>query len=270
MTDPFSALHFRVEIVLPGARRPLCDAAFAECDGLEMAFEHRRLHEGGGGQRLLAGPVSHGLVRLRRGMTSSLDLWDWCGAVARDPALRADARVVVLAPDGKTERAGFRLRGCLPARLKAPRLDALDGILALEELHLAFESLAVERPGGKADEAPEPQRAELRELDASFKREINAKRRVPVPVNPESLRITYEPPAGARLALELWFDGAADVRRLTERVAYFVDPEPRPVRFAWGSFRFDGRMEALEESLELFSADGRPLHARLSVAIIRA
>ena len=285
MSDPFTALHFRVEIMLPGAAEPLCEAAFAECDGMAMNFDVKTLHEGGdsAGRRLLAGPASFGEVTLKRGMTASFDLWDWCGSVQRDPALRADARVVMLAPD-RTEVAGFRLRRCLPVRLKAPRLDATNGVVAVEELQLACESLTLEGPG--RDPGPEPvrlQKAELRELDELLSEEVDKERWVRVQVNPRDLRLSFADPesdasAPARLALELWFDAAAegDVRRLTQRIAYFATaradgdrkaPGYPPVRFLWGRFRFDGHVEALEETLDLFAPDGRPLRARLALSL---
>jgi len=39
------------------------------------------------------------------------------------------------------------------------------------------------------------------------------------------------------------------------------------VRFIWGSFQFDGIMESMEESLEFFSSDGRPLRASVTVGL---
>ena len=39
------------------------------------------------------------------------------------------------------------------------------------------------------------------------------------------------------------------------------------MRFLWGSFQFDGLMDSLEESLEFFSNDGRPLRASMSLAL---
>ena len=53
------------------------------------------------------------------------------------------------------------------------------------------------------------------------------------------------------------------MRQLSAR---FAPPGP-PVRFAWGRFRFDGRVEALEETLDLFAPDGRPLRARLALTL---
>ena len=91
-----------------------------------------------------------------------------------------------------------------------------------------------------------------------------------------------------KLALTLWFDvgspqppgGGArvdDVRKLTKKVAYFITPKPvqgqrdkfvpPAVRFVWGSFQFDGLMDALEETLELFSPEGKPLRASLGVSL---
>lgn len=284
MSEPFPAYNFRVEIMLPGASEPLCEAAFAECDGMEVGFDVRTLAEGGDnvGRRLLAGPASYGHVTLRRGMTASSDLWDWCGSVMRDPGLRADARVVVLGADGAEEHARFRLRRCLPVRLKAPRLDARDGVVAIEELQLACESLALERPGGDpAPQSPPLRKAELRELDENLREEVNKERWVRVQLNPHDLRLSFaspelDPSGPARLAVELWFDVAAteDVRRLTERIAYFAAPRAGrdapgrpPVRFTWGTFRFDGRVEALEETLDRFSPEGRPSRAHVSLAL---
>ena len=69
-----------------------------------------------------------------------------------------------------------------------------------------------------------------------------------------------------------------DVRQLTQRVAYFITPAgdpptnpkkfiPPAVRFAWGSFQFDGIMESMEETLELFSFEGRPLRATVAIGL---
>jgi phage tail-like protein len=271
VSEPFTAYNFRVEIVLPGAREPLCGAAFAECDGLELRFDVRSLREGGNnaGPVLLAGAASYGEVTLRRGMTESFDLWDWCGAVMRDPAVRADAVVTVLSSDHEEVRARFRLRRCLPVRLKAPQLDAVEGTIAIEELELACEGLTVERPGGGSTAPPAVKRkAELHELDAAFEREVNPDRAVQVQLNPASLRLVTAEQT-TRLHLELWFDVAGaredDVRRLTQPVAYFA--RAPAMRLQWGTFRFDGHVEAVEETLELFSADGRPLRARVALML---
>ena len=97
-------------------------------------------------------------------------------------------RVVILAPDG-TEQAAFRLRRCLPVRLKAPRLDAMHGVLAVEELELACEALT--RVGQDRDPALDPPRlekAELRALDERLGKEIDKDRWVRLQLNPATSR----------------------------------------------------------------------------------
>lgn len=89
-----------------------------------------------------------------------------------------------------------------------------------------------------------------------------------------------------KLALSLWFDVTAaieprhrvdDVRRLTQEVIYFMTPKqdgkdstrfvPPGVRFSWGSFKFDGLIDSIEETLEFFSPEGKPLRANISLAM---
>lgn len=87
-----------------------------------------------------------------------------------------------------------------------------------------------------------------------------------------------------KLTVQLWFDAATategqvdDVRRLTQQVIYFITPKksqqdasrfvPPGVRFSWGSFLFDGLIDSIEESIEYFSPDGKPLRASISLGM---
>jgi phage tail-like protein len=147
--DLFTAFNFSVEITIADAA-PACGAAFAECDGLELNQEVKTIREGGnnGVQVRLAGPTTYGTLTLKRGMTASFDLWDWFEKVQTDPSLRAHAEVVVFAPDRTFERVRFVLQGCRPLKLKAPPLNAKDGMVAVEELQVAYESLKLRKPAG--------------------------------------------------------------------------------------------------------------------------
>ena len=139
---PFTAFNFSIEISKEGDANRLCNAAFAECDGLEMTMDVQTIREGGANGRniRLTGPINYGQLTLKRGMTASSDLWDWLAAVTIDPSIRASAEVVMLAADG-AERARFVLERCVPVKLKAPLLNAKDGAVAIEELQIAYESL---------------------------------------------------------------------------------------------------------------------------------
>ncbi|WP_420125864.1 peptidoglycan-binding protein [Longimicrobium sp.] len=89
-----------------------------------------------------------------------------------------------------------------------------------------------------------------------------------------------------KLSLELWFDvtlpraGGADpegdVRNLTKEVAYFMSPQklkdgsgfaPPGVQFQWGTFLFKGTVDSMEETLDLFSEDGKPLRAGVTLSL---
>ncbi len=148
---PFTAFNFAVEINVPGIATKACNASFSECDGLEMTMDVKTIREGGnnGRQIRLTGPLNFGVLTLKRGMTKSFDMWDWMSRMLTEPKLRADAEVVVFAADGSSERARFVLSRCMPTKLKAPPLNAKDGGVAIEELQLAYESLALKRPEGQ-------------------------------------------------------------------------------------------------------------------------
>ena len=148
-------------------------------------------------------------------------------------------------------------------------------------------------------------KAKLIELDETFDKENKKGQVVEVQFNPESLKLTYanqlEQAKGGdqasgnagrqfvgagttKLALQLWFDVTAmqkdpvdDVRRLTQKVIYFMTPQdsktdpkkqvPPGVRFSWGSFVFDGMVEGMEETIEFFSPEGKPLRASISLTM---
>jgi hypothetical protein len=89
-----------------------------------------------------------------------------------------------------------------------------------------------------------------------------------------------------KLSLQLWFEASSpdkdgnhtnDVRHLTKDVVYFMTPQnykgdktkklPPGIRFAWGTFIFDGVVDTLDETLEYFSRDGNPLRSSISLGI---
>ncbi|MFN6104897.1 MAG: peptidoglycan-binding protein [Planctomycetaceae bacterium] len=147
-------------------------------------------------------------------------------------------------------------------------------------------------------------KARLIPLNANLTPRKDPDHEVTVQFNPETLKLTFsnqvKPSEGGndgnqpkqvyvqgttKLALQLWFDLTTapppdqpqvnDVRELTSRVAYFITPQdeeqagspPPAVRFQWGTFLFDGVMDSLDETLKLFSPDGRPLRAQLSLTL---
>jgi hypothetical protein len=149
-------------------------------------------------------------------------------------------------------------------------------------------------------------KATLVELDAGFKKPKDGAVPFEVQFNPESLKVTFanaiEPPKGGdqssgaggqqfvgagstKLALQLWFDVTAmeknpvdDVRRVTKNVIYFMTPQkasdpkkkvPPGVRFQFGTFIFDGIVEALEETIDFFSPEGKALRSAITLTFTK-
>ncbi|HEX8499325.1 MAG TPA: hypothetical protein VF659_01945 [Pyrinomonadaceae bacterium] len=149
------------------------------------------------------------------------------------------------------------------------------------------------------DETDNVSRAELRELKANGK---ETGYRVQAQFNPETLKVTfanqleskgetgsmqYVGKGTTKMTVQLWYDVTGperqgqpkvkDVRELTKAVVFFLTAKPDPddpakiappgIRFLWGSFQFDGIVESLEESLEFFSKEGRPLRASVTLSL---
>lgn len=136
--------------------------------------------------------------------------------------------------------------------------------------------------------------------NAKTKIEPDPKGAFPVQFNPTSLKITQQnnvdtggattqtqrrqnPSAqSATLSFDLEFDtaeevgegGPVDVRTKTMIVRQFTEPpsnqgkEPPPLlKFIWGTFTFVGIVTQLTEDIDLFSPEGRPIRAKVSLTV---
>jgi hypothetical protein len=74
--------------------------------------------------------------------------------------------------------------------------------------------------------------------------------------------------------------GEPDVRNLTQQVIDFIKPKeedrqdaesfaPPGLRVQWGSFLFEGVVDSVNETLDYWTEDGRPLQARVSLSMSR-
>jgi phage tail-like protein len=146
---PFTTFNFLVEIEVAGVSDMVCAAMFSDVDGLEMNLEPKTIREGGNntGPVHMAGQVGYGQLTLKRGMTSNFDLWSWFDAVAAPGGggLRGSAHIVMLGSDG-SQQMQFQLTNCLPVKLKAPALNAKDGLVAIEEMSLVYELMTWQPP----------------------------------------------------------------------------------------------------------------------------
>ncbi len=145
--------------------------------------------------------------------------------------------------------------------------------------------------------------ARLIELADDFAAVKDGGKSVEVQFNPETLKLAFanqvqQPEGGDQaggtagqqfvgagsttLTVTLWFDVTAmdtdpvdDVRRKTAEVLYFMTPQPfsgdetkfvpPAVRFQWANLIFDGLVTSMEENLEFFSPEGKPLRANMAL-----
>jgi phage tail-like protein len=143
----FSTFNFLVEISVEGVGDPVCEAAFSDCDGLELSMEPKTFHQGGLNteQVHLAGPVSYGQLTLKRGMSKDLGLWKWFNEMMKTEqrGLRGQA-IITMRNAAQEDQVQFTLKDCLPVKLRAPALNAKEGSIPIEEMQLVYAAMDME------------------------------------------------------------------------------------------------------------------------------
>jgi phage tail-like protein len=146
-------VSFRRDVLKGSASRSsvaLCSGAFAECTGLEATMEPKVIKAGGlnYGPAQRVGPVTFGTVILKRGMTTTRDLWNWFALVAGGAySYRLSAEIAMQNTAGKTVLT-WGLARALPTKFKAADLNARGSEVGVEELHLVHEGLTLLSAGG--------------------------------------------------------------------------------------------------------------------------
>ena len=147
---PLHGFRFRVDFreqminnETEGGEVLLCSGAFSECSGLEVTMEPKTVKEGGrnwgAAQRM--GAVSFGTVVLKRGLTSTADLWTWFSLVGGGGYAQRLNVTVTLFDQSGAGVFSWTLLKAMPIKFRAPDLDASNNEVAIEELHLVHEGL---------------------------------------------------------------------------------------------------------------------------------
>lgn len=131
----------------------LGDGGFQEVTGLEVEMEVVDHEEGGRNDGIVrrVGRAKFQPLVCKRGMVGppgggvEPELWQWFQDVVAGvrPVRRYDGTVKVKDQAGTT-MAAWRFRRALPAKIVGPSLNAKTGEVAIEELHLSHEGLALE------------------------------------------------------------------------------------------------------------------------------
>jgi phage tail-like protein len=133
--DPYGIAHFQVEI------DGMPESGFLNVSGLEGRVEVEEYREGGDlGLRKAPGNVTYSNVVVRRGMTSSMELWEWWERVRDGDVDRRNISIRLL-DDRREVVARWQVYQAWPVRYTAPDLNAESDDVAIETLELTHEGI---------------------------------------------------------------------------------------------------------------------------------
>lgn len=126
---------FRIEI------EGVTQGAFAACDGLEASIDIVTFNDGDDMlQRKRPGRTRYANIVLRRGLTTSTELWDWFKAAANGQIERKAGSVIVCNDAGQ-EVFRYNFFEGWPCRWKSLELDAATPAALVEEIEMAVEKI---------------------------------------------------------------------------------------------------------------------------------
>lgn len=145
-----TAHRFYMELQLDGSKDQV-DAIFLECQGFKRIQDPIEICEvtpqqwgnakkGRVVRTKLPGNVKSGNLTLRRGMTSSIALWDWFEAVQEgDWATQRKNVSLTIYDQAATPQARFELAGAWPTSYKIADVNSRSTDIEIEEVEVAFE-----------------------------------------------------------------------------------------------------------------------------------
>lgn len=117
-------------------------AGFSEVQGLEAQTEVEEFREGGLNSyvhRLPKG-TRYGSIVLRRGMSSSQELWSWYEQASNGTITRKNGSIILQKQNG-AELCRWNFFGAYPIRWTGPTLNAASSDVAIETIELAHNGI---------------------------------------------------------------------------------------------------------------------------------
>ena len=143
-TDPLVSVSFYVDV------GDVFKGTFRECSGLGSESEVvEHVAAGKDGRTIIykiPGRCKWTNVGLKRGVTDSMDVWDWRKKVedGKVEEARKDGSIVMY-DQTNTEVARWNFENGWPAKVSGPSLNASTNEIAIEELEIAHERLVREK-----------------------------------------------------------------------------------------------------------------------------
>lgn len=137
--DPYSAFNFLVEI------DGVVQAGFSECSGLTTESDVIEYRNGDEDitVRKLPGLKKFTNISLKRGYTSSKDLWEWRKKVI-DGKTERQSGTIKLLDEARDEALTWNFYEGWPSKWEGPSLNAKNNEVAIETLEIACEKIELE------------------------------------------------------------------------------------------------------------------------------
>jgi phage tail-like protein len=143
MVDPRVGFTFTVEIA------GIQEAYFSECSGFEVKLDVEEYKEGGQNDFLhkLPGRRSYSNLTLKRGMTSSIELWQWLDRVATKKAKKDEKKnISVVQHNAKgDEQLRWNLIAAYPVKWTVPSMQTDQSTVMVESLELAYQEFTLQK-----------------------------------------------------------------------------------------------------------------------------
>lgn len=119
---------------------------FREANGLTVQREVVEYHEGGENTRhhKLVGPTRYSNIVLRRGTSSSTDLFEWVKKVVDGKVERKNGSIMALNRDGKV-LIRWDFKNAWPCRYEGPDLRVNESEVAIEVIELAHDGFEMKK-----------------------------------------------------------------------------------------------------------------------------
>jgi phage tail-like protein len=135
-TDPFGAFNFLIEI------DGITSAGFSEIGGLDSETDVVEYREGNEEitVRKLPGLKKFSNVTLKRGLTTSTEIWDWRKTVM-DGTIERKNVSIILQDESRAEKVRWNLRDAWPSKYTGPELKGNANEIAIETLEFCHEGI---------------------------------------------------------------------------------------------------------------------------------
>jgi phage tail-like protein len=134
--DPLRNFRFRLEI------GGINEAHFSECTGFDITTDAIDYREGDEPThvRKLPGLTKYGNVTLKRGITDSMDIYNWHKDIVAGKIRRETVAIVVIDEKGD-DKARFQITDAWPSKYDPMDLNAKGNDVAIETLELVNEGV---------------------------------------------------------------------------------------------------------------------------------